>query len=130
MELERRGRVIAVECGPTGTAGRSPMVQRKAAAFVRWHEPCEARVSRTVLWGAQGEIPWAYPALITVWRLPTICLKLKEQRTLSCGLARGLCAISSRYALKSPLADEQSIYRERGMHFASEVIALIIVAAA
>ncbi len=38
------------------------MVQRKAAAFVRWHEPCEARVSRTVLWGAQGEIPWAYPA--------------------------------------------------------------------
>ena len=39
------------------------MVQRKAAAFVRWQEPCEARVSRTDLWGAQGEIPWAYPAL-------------------------------------------------------------------
>ncbi len=49
MELERRGRVIAVERGPTGFAGRSPMVQRKAAAFMRWQEPCEARVSRTDL---------------------------------------------------------------------------------
>ncbi len=46
MRLERRGRVIAVELGPTGYAGRSPLVQRKAAAFVRWHEPDDARVSR------------------------------------------------------------------------------------
>ena len=45
MELERRGRVIAVELGPTGYAGRSPIVQRKAAAFVRRHEPDDARVS-------------------------------------------------------------------------------------
>ncbi len=66
MELERRGRVIAVELGSTGFAGRNPLVQRKAAAFVRWQEPCEARVSRTVLWGAQGEIPWAYPAIAAV----------------------------------------------------------------
>ena len=35
MLVERRGRVIAVELGPTGGAGRSPKVQRKAAAFVR-----------------------------------------------------------------------------------------------
>ncbi len=49
MELERRGRVIAIECGPTGYAGRSPMARWKAAAFVRWHEPCEARVSSTVV---------------------------------------------------------------------------------
>ena len=49
MGLERRGRVIAVEFGPTGYAGRSPIVQRKAAAFVRWHEPYELRGSRTVL---------------------------------------------------------------------------------
>ncbi len=49
MELERRGRAIIAELGPTGLAGRSPMVQRKAAAFVRWQEPCEARVSRTDL---------------------------------------------------------------------------------
>ncbi len=49
MELERRGRVIVVEFGPTGHAGRSPPAQRKAAAFVRWHEPYDARVSRTVL---------------------------------------------------------------------------------
>ena len=49
MELERRGRAIAVERGPTGSAGRSPKFQRKAAAFVRWHEPDDARVSRPVL---------------------------------------------------------------------------------
>jgi hypothetical protein len=46
MGLERRGRVIAVELGSTGLAGRNPLVQRKAAAFVRWHEPDDARVSR------------------------------------------------------------------------------------
>ncbi len=62
MGLERRGQVIAVELGPTGYAGRSPIVQQKAAAFVRWHEPYELRGSRTVLWGARGEIPRAYPA--------------------------------------------------------------------
>jgi hypothetical protein len=49
MELERRVQVIAVELGPTGYAGRSPMVRRKAAAFVRWHEPDDARVSRPVV---------------------------------------------------------------------------------
>ena len=45
MPVERRGWVIAVELGPTGYAGRSPIVQRKAAAFARWHEPDDARVS-------------------------------------------------------------------------------------
>src|ERR1700686_2454195 len=46
MPVERRGRVIAVELGPTGLyPGRSPKFQRKAAAFVRWHEPDDARVS-------------------------------------------------------------------------------------
>jgi hypothetical protein len=45
MLVERRGRVIAVELGPTGGARRSPNVQRKAAAFARWHEPDDARVS-------------------------------------------------------------------------------------
>jgi len=49
MVLERRGQGIAVEVGPTGNAGRSPLVQRKAAAFVRWHEPDDARVSSPVL---------------------------------------------------------------------------------
>jgi hypothetical protein len=34
MELERRGRVIAVGLGPTGSSGRSPLAQRKAAVFV------------------------------------------------------------------------------------------------
>ena len=46
MLVERRGQVIAAELGPTGLyPGRSPTVQRKAAAFVRWHEPDDARVS-------------------------------------------------------------------------------------
>src|SRR2546428_1210760 len=45
MLVERRGRVIAVELGPTGGARRSPKGQRKAAAFARWHEPDDARVS-------------------------------------------------------------------------------------
>src|SRR5580658_3689051 len=31
--------------GQLGQTGRSPKVQRKAAAFVRWHEPDDARVS-------------------------------------------------------------------------------------
>jgi len=44
MSVEQRGQVIAVELGPTSHAGRSPKVQRKAAAFARWHEPDDARV--------------------------------------------------------------------------------------
>src|ERR1700682_5602648 len=35
MLVERRGQVIAVELGELGYPGRSPTVQRKAAAFVR-----------------------------------------------------------------------------------------------
>jgi hypothetical protein len=33
--VEQRGQVIAVELGPTASTGRSPKVQRKAAAFAR-----------------------------------------------------------------------------------------------
>src|SRR6266853_565526 len=35
--------------GQLGQTGRSPKFQRKAAAFVRWHEPDDARVSSPVL---------------------------------------------------------------------------------
>jgi putative tryptophan/tyrosine transport system substrate-binding protein len=43
---EKRGQVIDVELGPTGLyPGRSLKFQRKAAAFMRWHEPDDARVS-------------------------------------------------------------------------------------
>src|ERR1700693_4952906 len=46
MPVEQRGQVIDVELGPTGLyPGRSPKFQRKAAAFMRWHEPDDARVS-------------------------------------------------------------------------------------
>ena len=38
MPVERRGQL--------GQTRRSPKVQQKAAAFVRWHEPDDARVSR------------------------------------------------------------------------------------
>ena len=44
MPVERRGQVTAVGSEPTGNR-RSPMSQRKAAAFARWHEPDDARVS-------------------------------------------------------------------------------------
>ena len=40
MGLERRGRVTDVDLGQP--AGREePFVRRKAAAFMRWHEPDE-----------------------------------------------------------------------------------------
>src|SRR6266550_940961 len=44
MPAERRERAIAIWLGSTGN-GRSSNSQRKAAAFVRWHEPDDARVS-------------------------------------------------------------------------------------
>jgi hypothetical protein len=42
---EQSGQVIGVGKEPT-VKGRSFKSQRKAAAFVRWHEPDDARVSR------------------------------------------------------------------------------------
>ena len=45
MPTERREQVIDVEIEPTGNR-TSSMFQRKAAAFMRWHEPDDARVSR------------------------------------------------------------------------------------
>ena len=44
MPVERRERVIAICIGSTGN-GRNPVYKWKAAAFVRWHEPDDARVS-------------------------------------------------------------------------------------
>jgi hypothetical protein len=44
IPVERRGQVTDVGSEPTGNR-RSSNSQRKAAAFVRWHEPDDARVS-------------------------------------------------------------------------------------
>jgi len=44
MELERRGWVIVADVGQL-VRREEPFVQCKAAAFARWHEPDEARVS-------------------------------------------------------------------------------------
>src|SRR6266699_6231589 len=44
MPVERRGQVTDVGSEPTGN-GRSSNSRREAAAFVRWHEPDDARVS-------------------------------------------------------------------------------------
>ena len=44
MGLERRGRVIAADLGQL-VRREEPFVQRKAAAFARWHEPDESRGS-------------------------------------------------------------------------------------
>jgi hypothetical protein len=49
MPVERGERVIAIWLGSTGN-GRNPMFNGKAAAFVRWHEPYDARVSSPDLW--------------------------------------------------------------------------------
>src|ERR1019366_2438859 len=43
-----------------------PEVQRKAAAFNRWHEPDDARVSSPDLCEARGEIPRAYSAIASI----------------------------------------------------------------
>src|SRR5450432_3439386 len=43
MVVERRGRVIDAESGQLATGGARS--SRKAAAFNRWHEPDDARVS-------------------------------------------------------------------------------------
>ena len=45
MGLERRGWVIAADLGQL-VRREEPLVQWKAAAFARWHEPDDARVSR------------------------------------------------------------------------------------
>jgi hypothetical protein len=42
MVMERRGRVIAVALGQP-VRREEPVVQRKAAAFMRWHEPDKSR---------------------------------------------------------------------------------------
>ena len=44
MPVERRERAIAIWLGSTGD-GRNSMFKGKAAAFARWHEPDDARVS-------------------------------------------------------------------------------------
>src|SRR3979490_3236334 len=44
IAVERRGQVIAVDLGQP-VRREEPSVQRKAAAFTRWHEPDDARVS-------------------------------------------------------------------------------------
>src|SRR5512145_1276413 len=44
MGLEPRGQVIAVDLGQL-VRREEPFLQRKAAAFARWHEPDDARVS-------------------------------------------------------------------------------------
>src|SRR5881396_2974357 len=45
MGLERRGWVIAADLGQL-VRREEPFVQWEAAAFARWHEPDDARVSR------------------------------------------------------------------------------------
>src|SRR6266481_7962787 len=69
MGLERRRWVIAAGLGQL-VRREEPFVQWKAAAFARWHEPDDARVSSPVLRGARGEIPRAYSAWAAVPQFP------------------------------------------------------------
>ena len=63
MPVERRGQVTDVGSEPTGNR-RSSNSRREAAAFVRWHEPDDARVSSPDLRAARGEIPRADSAAL------------------------------------------------------------------
>src|SRR4030088_3371546 len=53
MPVERRERAIAIWLASTGN-GKNPIVQWKAAAFARWHEPDDARVSSPVVCPAKA----------------------------------------------------------------------------
>src|ERR1700738_2785567 len=55
MVVERRGGSSTMN--RANWQREEPEVQRKAAAFNRWHEPDDARVSSPDLWGARGGIP-------------------------------------------------------------------------
>ena len=67
MVLERRGQVIAVEPGPTGYAGRSPIVQRKAVVATITRMLLEGGARITVL----GGITISLPGMTTYHRQPT-----------------------------------------------------------
>ena len=56
MAMERRGQRTEVLYCTTKLIGR--ILEQNT----RYDEPYEGRLSRTVLWGAWGEIPLAYPA--------------------------------------------------------------------
>ena len=47
--LSQWGGSSPLSMGQLGKTGTSPRIQRKAAAFVRWHEPDDARVSSPVV---------------------------------------------------------------------------------
>jgi len=55
-------------------------MQRKAAAFARWHEPDDARVSSPDLWEARGAIPRAYSARSAIGFAQPLWLQLREHR--------------------------------------------------
>jgi hypothetical protein len=63
MVVERRGWVIAADVGQL-VRREEPFVQWKAAAFVRWHEPDDARVSSPESVRGSGCNPRAYSAMI------------------------------------------------------------------
>src|ERR1035437_9661927 len=60
MVVERRGRAIDEESA--NWQREEPEVQRKAAAFNRWHEPDDARVSSPDHEKVGGKIPRGTPA--------------------------------------------------------------------
>src|SRR6202022_109260 len=87
MLVERRGQVIAVGSEPTGNR-RSSNSRRKAAAFVRWHEPDDARVSSRDLWGARGAIGFWRGSPVT--RLP-MTQKTIAKPNIAAAIAKLMC---------------------------------------
>src|SRR5229473_590867 len=81
-----------------------PEVQRKAAAFNRWHEPDDARVSSPDLLEARSEIPWAYSAIATEMgyprdvRFPPYSDHIADAQTCRKGATNGLMHRNKRRA--------------------------------
>lgn len=74
MGLERRGWVIAVDLGQR-VCTEEPALQRKAAAFARWHEPDESRGSSPDLRVARGGIPRTDSALAPQFHEATVTVQ-------------------------------------------------------
>jgi len=81
-------------------------LQPRVAEVILCDAYSTAQLSRFLSFAANVPTPHGdFALLIAVLRLPTICLKLKEQRTLSCGLARGLCATCGHCRFRSGARD-------------------------
>jgi hypothetical protein len=99
MAVERRGQVTAVDLGQPVRRDEL-VVQRKAAAFARWHEPDESRGSRPDLREARGETPRAYSAEAprALWSGSEVMRPLADPMTEANRFGSGAEGLSTRFS--------------------------------